>query len=102
MNDLIEAHILALEALDTYPNGTYNLGNGRGFTNLEVFTTVELVSDKKVPFEYAARRPGDPVKLVASSDLARQKLGWRPKYIHLEEIVASAWEWHQKHSHGYR
>jgi UDP-glucose 4-epimerase len=100
--DLIEAHILALEALDTYSNGKYNLGNGRGFTNLEVVKTVEMVSGKNVPFEYAARRPGDPVELIASSDLARQKLGWRPKYTRLEEIVASAWEWHQKHPYGYK
>jgi UDP-glucose 4-epimerase len=102
VSDLIEAHILALEAMDTYPNGTYNLGNGRGFTNLEVVKTVEMVSGKKVPFECAARRPGDPVELIASSELACQKLGWRPKYTRLEEIVASAWEWHQKHPHGYR
>jgi UDP-glucose 4-epimerase len=101
VSDLIDAHILALEAMDNYPNGKYNLGNGRGFTNLEVVQTVEMVSGKKVPFEFAARRPGDPVELIASSELACQKLGWRPKYTQLVEIVASAWEWHQKHPHGY-
>ena len=100
--DLIDAHILALNTLEKYPNGKYNLGNGRGFTNLEVLKTVEMVSGKKVPFEYAARRPGDPVELVASSDLARRKLGWNPRYTQLEEIIASAWEWHQKHPNGYK
>ena len=101
VEDLARAHILALEKLDEYPNGKYNLGNGQGFTNLEVVNAVEKVTGKTVPFEYAPRRPGDPAVLIASSDLAKEELGWEPEYTKLEEIVASAWEWHRKHPDGY-
>ncbi len=101
VEDLARAHILALEKLDEYPKGKYNLGNGQGFTNLEVIQAVEKVTGKTVPFEYAPRRPGDPAVLIASSDLAKEELGWEPEYTKLEEIVASAWEWHRKHPDGY-
>ena len=101
VEDLARAHILALEKLDEYPNGKYNLGNGQGFTNLEVVNAVEKVTGKTVPFEYAPRRPGDPAVLIASSDLAKEEIGWEPEYKKLEEIVASAWEWHRKHPDGY-
>jgi len=100
--DLAKAHIHALENLDKHPNGKYNLGNGQGFSNLEVVKTVELVSGRKVPFEFSPRRPGDPETLVASSDLAHQELGWKPKYAKLEQIVGSAWEWHKNHPRGYK
>jgi len=101
VEDLARAHILALEKLDEYPNGKYNLGNGQGFTNLEVVNAVEKVTGKTVPFEYASRRPGDPAVLISSSDLAKEELGWEPEYTKLEEIAASAWEWHRKHPDGY-
>jgi UDP-glucose 4-epimerase len=78
--DLVQAHIHALENLDKHPNGKYNLGNGQGFSNLEVVKTVELVTSRKVSFEFAPRRPGDPAVLIASSDLARQELHWNPKH----------------------
>jgi UDP-glucose 4-epimerase len=99
--DLVKAHILALEHIDTYPNNKYNLGNGKGFTNLEVVQAMERATGKPVPYEIAPRRPGDPVVLVASSERARRELGWQPLYTSLEEIVASAWEWHRKHPDGY-
>ncbi|MBN2516805.1 MAG: UDP-glucose 4-epimerase GalE [Deltaproteobacteria bacterium] len=100
--DLIQAHIRALETLDRHPNATYNLGNGKGFSNLEVVKTMEMVTGIEIPFEFAPRRPGDPVMLVASSDLARQEVGWNPRYTKLEDIIASAWEWHRKHPNGYQ
>ena len=99
--DLAQAHIRGLENLDKHPSGKYNLGNGRGFSNLEVLRTVEDVTGKKVPFEMAARRAGDPAVLIASSELARRELGWKPVYKHLEEIVESAWKWHKSHPGGF-
>lgn len=102
VSDLAQAHIKAMQNLERHPNGRYNLGNGQGFSNLEVVKTVESVTGKIVPFEFAPRRPGDPAVLIASSDLARQELGWQPKFAKLEEIVASAWEWHSKHPNGYK
>ena len=102
VSDLAQAHIKAMQNMERHPNGKYNLGNGQGFSNLEVVKTVESVTGKIVPFEFAPRRPGDPAVLIASSDLARQELGWQPKFAKLEEIVATAWEWHRKHPDGYK
>jgi UDP-glucose 4-epimerase len=99
--DLAQAHINALENLDQHPNGKYNLGNSKGFSNLEVMKMVEKVTGLKVPFEMAPRRPGDPAVLVASSKLALKELGWSPKYTSLEVIVESAWQWHKAHPKGY-
>ena len=102
VSDLAQAHIKAMQNLEKHPNGKYNLGNGQGFSNLEVVKTAEMVSGKKIPYEFAPRRPGDPEVLIASSDLARQELHWNPGYTKLEEIVATAWEWHRKHPNGYK
>lgn len=99
--DLAQAHILALENLGSRPNAKYNLGNGGGFSNLEMLRMVEKVSGKKINWEFAPRRQGDPAVLIASSDLAKRELGWKPKYDDLETIVKSAWEWHRKHPNGY-
>lgn len=99
--DLAEAHILALENLDERPAAKYNLGNGAGFSNLEVLKMVEQVSGKKVSFTFGPRRSGDPAVLIASSELAKKELGWQPRYDSLEQIVASAWQWHQSHPNGY-
>jgi len=99
--DLAQAHILAIDNLDVNPTGKYNLGNGKGFTNLEVLQTVKKVSGMDIPFVFAARRIGDPAVLVASSELAEKELGWKPRYTQLETIVESAWEWHVRHPEGY-
>lgn len=99
--DLARAHIKALENLDRHPIGKYNLGNGQGFSNLEVLRTVEAITGKKVPFEMVSRRLGDPAVLIASSELARQELDWQPRYSKLEEIVKSSWKWHESHPNGY-
>jgi len=99
--NLTQAHIKALENLNKHPNGKYNLGNGKGYSNLEVLRMVEKVTSKKAPFEMAPRRPGDPAVLVASSELALKKLNWTPQYTKLEDIVSSAWNWHKKHPYGY-
>jgi len=73
--DLAEAHILALENLDKNPAAKYNLGNGTGFSNLEVVKMVEQVSGKKVNYSLGPRRVGDPAMLVASSELAKKEFG---------------------------
>jgi UDP-glucose 4-epimerase len=100
--DIAQAHILGLENLEKRPNAKYNLGNGVGFTNLEVLKTSEKVSGKTIPFEFGDRRVGDPDRLVASSALVKKELGWNPRYDTLEDIIRSAWEWHSKHPEGYK
>lgn len=99
--DLAQAHIKALDNLDRHPAGKYNLGNGKGFSNLEVIKAIEKVSGESVEFTLTDRRPGDPAVLVASSELAHEELGWRPGFDTLEEIVKSAWKWHKSHPRGY-
>jgi len=99
--DLAQAHILALQALDRLGARHYNLGNGNGFTNLEVVQTARRISGHPIPHEIGPRRPGDPAILIASSEKIRQELGWTPRYPTLDDIVGSAWEWHRRHPHGY-
>ena len=99
--DLAQAHLLALEALGTRDRLIYNLGNGRGFSVREVIDVARRVTGREIPTVEAARRPGDPAALVASSEKIQHELGWRPQHAELEEIIASAWRWHQAHPHGY-
>jgi UDP-glucose 4-epimerase len=99
--DIAQAHILGLDNLEKRPKAKYNLGNGVGFTNLEVLKASEKVSGKTIPFEFTDRRMGDPDRLVASSELAKDELGWKPQFNTLENIIQSAWEWHSKYPQGY-
>jgi UDP-glucose 4-epimerase len=101
--DLAEAHVLALDALDrgTVQAEAFNLGNGEGFSVREVIDTVARVTGMRPPTEKAPRRPGDPAILVASSERATRRLGWKPDYPQLEEIIRTAWEWHRNHPRGY-
>ena len=99
--DLAQAHILALEAVDSLGSRSYNLGNGQGFTNLEVVETARRVTGHPIPHTIGPRRPGDPAVLVASSDVIRHELGWQPRYPSLEQIIGSAWEWHSRNPNGY-
>lgn len=101
VSDLADAHVLALEALDKQNKLIYNLGNGTGFSVRQVIDAACKVTGKQIKAIEAARRPGDPAVLVASSEKIRHELHWKPKYPNLEEIVSSAWEWSQKHPHGY-
>jgi UDP-glucose 4-epimerase len=103
VNDLAEAHFLAVQALRKGGQTTaYNLGNGHGYSVKEVIQSVEKVADKKVPYEAAPRRAGDPARLVASSDRIKSELGWRPKYPQLETIITHAWNWRKTRLDGYR
>ena len=99
--DLAQAHILALENLERHPAGKYNLGNGEGYSVLEVVRAAENVTGRAIPVREAPRRPGDAAVLVASSALAKAELGWNPQHGELEGIVRSAWEWHRAHPDGY-
>jgi UDP-glucose 4-epimerase len=100
--DLAEAHILALEWLaGGGASHIFNLGNGSGFSVRQVLDTARRVTGREIPAEIAPRRPGDPPVLVATSDQIRATLGWKPRYPDLEEIIRTAWEWHQRHPLGY-
>lgn len=100
VRDLAQAHILALEALDDQSR-VYNLGNGDGYSVRDVIETARSVTGAEIPAEVGSPRPGDPPKLIGCSDKIRDELGWRPQYPDLEDIIATAWEWHQKHPRGY-
>lgn len=101
VHDLAEAHVLALQAVDAHNKLIYNLGNGKGFSVREVIESARRVTGKQIRVVETARRPGDPAVLVASSDKIRKELKWTPKHPHLDDIVASAWEWMLKHPRGY-
>ena len=99
--DLAAAHVLALRAIEPGRANAYNLGNGAGFSVREVIDTCRAVTGHAIPAEEAPRRPGDPPRLVASSERAKADLRWRPERARLETIVADAWRWHQGHPNGY-
>lgn len=97
VNDLADAHILALEALiSNNKSAVYNLGNGRGFTVREVIEAVRRVTGKNPRVKEGPRRPGDPDVLVASSERAMQELGWKPQMADLDTIVQTAWNWERQ------
>ncbi len=99
--DLAQAHILAMEALDRLKVRKYNLGNGQGYTVKEVIEMARKVTGHPIPAVIGPRRPGDPSTLIASSETISRELGWEPKYASLQEIMESAWQWHQAHPKGY-
>lgn len=99
--DLVSAHLLALDALEDHQQLVYNLGNGRGYSVREVIKTAREVTGHPIPAVESPRRPGDSPRLVASSDLIQKELGWKPQIPDLKDIIASAWEWHRTHPHGY-
>ena len=97
VTDLAEAHILALEYLQNGGESDFfNLGNGNGFSVKEVIETAEEVTGKDIKAVEAERRAGDPPILVGSSDKAKEKLNWKPKYDELSTIIETAWNWHKK------
>ena len=100
VSDLAEAHLLALAALETDEAAKhrliFNLGNGQGFSVREVIESARRVTGHAIPAELHPRRAGDPAVLVASSAKAIRELGWKPSYTKLDDIVRTAWIWHQK------
>ncbi|HBI44455.1 MAG TPA: UDP-glucose 4-epimerase GalE [Planctomycetales bacterium] len=101
VDDLADAHLLALEALAPGKQLRYNLGTGRGYSVREVLRAAEEVTGKKVGVKEGPRRAGDPPVLVAASEKVQRELGWRPKYTDLRSVVETAWKWHRTHPKGY-
>lgn len=102
VNDLAQAHILAFEYLcQGKESNIFNLGNGVGFTVNEVIQTARKVTGHPIPAKISPRRAGDPSTLIASSQKAKDILGWKPKYNDLETIIDTAWKWHKNHPNGY-
>ena len=101
VEDLSDAHLLALDATRAGEHRIFNLGNGAGFSVREVITTAKEVTGLEIPTSEAARRPGDPPALVAASDRVRAELGWEPRKAALAGMVADAWEFAQARPHGY-
>lgn len=100
--DLVDAHILALDYLnDGKPSTAFNLGSSTGFSNREILAAARTVTGQPIPAHIAPRRAGDPSTLIASSDLARTVLGWRPQFDHIQDIIRTAWQWQQTHPNGY-
>ncbi|HET8943535.1 MAG TPA: UDP-glucose 4-epimerase GalE [Dehalococcoidia bacterium] len=100
VEDLASAHLLALDYTDK-ASGAFNLGIGVGFSNRDVIVAARRATGDEIAVIEQPRRPGDPAELVASSDKARAELGWTPEHTDLEEIIASAWRWHQAYPNGY-
>ena len=102
VTDLAQAHILAMDYLmHGGESDIFNLGNGVGFTVKEVIDTARTVTGHPIPAKVTPRRAGDPAQLIASSEKARSVLGWKPRHADLEEIIASAWNWHNNHPNGF-
>jgi len=100
--DLCEAHLLALEFLkENKKSEIFNLGNGMGFSVLEVINKAIEITGVNIKYEFGQRRAGDPSILVASDKKAKEVLKWNPKYADLSTIIASAWNWHKKNPDGY-
>lgn len=101
VDDLADAHVLAVEKLEPGRAMAYNVGVGKGFSVREVIRTVEQVTGKSITVKEGPRRPGDPPELVAAADKIRTELGWAPKYTDLRSIVETAWNWHRANPDGY-
>ena len=100
--DLADAHLLALNYLRKGGRSEiFNLGNGHGFSVKEMIAAAQKVTGQNIKVEIGSRRPGDPGQLIASSDKARKVLGWTPQYTNVEDIIKTAWAWHEKHPNGY-
>lgn len=96
--DLAQAHILALDAPSS---ARYNLGTGGGTSVFELIDCCRKITGHPIPATIRPRRPGDPARLVAASNLIRSELGWNPRHQHVEDIILSAWNWHRRHPNGY-
>lgn len=100
--DLADAHLLALQYLEKGgKSDSFNLGNGSGFSVLEIVETARKVTGRDIPTRIEPRRAGDPSTLIASNEKASAVLGWKPKRASLADIIGSAWEWHKAHPNGY-
>lgn len=102
VEDLCQAHILALDALiGGHMGGAYNVGTGNGISNREVIQAVKKISGVDFPVREMPKRPGDSDKLIADPTKLMKEFGWKPKYSDLQTIVETAWKWHKSHPNGY-
>jgi UDP-glucose 4-epimerase len=99
VTDLSAAHLLAVDAIE-HADVRWNLGNGAGYSVMEVLQAVERVTGRPVPHVMADRRPGDAATLVASAEPAL-RAGWQPRFASIDDIVRTAWQWRRAHPHGY-
>ena len=100
--DLADAHVLALEYLRKGgASDIFNLGNGQGFSVKEMIAAAEKATGRSIKVEIDTRRAGDPAQLIASSEKARTVLGWKPQFTDVEQVIGTAWKWHESHPHGY-
>ncbi|HEV3310817.1 MAG TPA: UDP-glucose 4-epimerase GalE, partial [Chloroflexota bacterium] len=99
--DIAQAHALALARIDHVHSATVNIGSASGYSNREVIEAVQRVTGRELPVKTMGRRPGDPARLVASSEQARSELGWRPRYTDLASMVRTAWDWRRQNPQGY-
>ena len=103
VTDLAKAHILAVDyLLAGNESNIFNLGNGKGFSVKQVIDVARKVTNFDIPEVIGDRREGDPAILIASSQKAKEVLGWKPEHDSLEEIISSAWKWHKNHPNGYK
>ena len=100
--DLVSAHLLALDALAEKDKLVYNIGTGTGFSVKEIIDVARKVTGHAIPAVETPRRAGDPARLVASSQKIQQELGWRPEYSSIENILKTAWGWHESHPQGWK
>lgn len=101
VDDLGAAHVRALDLLQPGAELKLNLGTGRGYSVREVIDSCRRVTGRTIKELSGPRRPGDPPELVADASLARATLGWEPRYTKIDDIVATAWRWHESHPQGY-
>ena len=102
VTDLAKAHILAVDyLLNGNESNIFNLGNGKGFSVKQVIDVARKITNFDIPEVIGDRREGDPAILIASSQKAKEVLGWKPEHDSLEEIISSAWKWHKSHPNGY-
>ncbi|NPC94711.1 UDP-glucose 4-epimerase GalE [Bacillus sp. WMMC1349] len=102
VEDLIDAHLLALEYLQNGgKSDVFNLGSNQGFSVKDMIQTARIVTEKEIPTQVGARRAGDPSILIASSDKAKKILNWNPSRTSVKKIIEDAWKWHSSHPNGY-
>lgn len=101
VEDLVAAHVLAVESLQAGQGRIYNLGIGRGYSVKEILEAAKKVTGRDIPVVYGKRRPGDPSLLFANSEKAQKELRWKPRLTEPEEIIETAWNWYRTHPNGY-
>jgi UDP-glucose-4-epimerase GalE len=101
VEDLAEAHLLALEALGEGRFDAYNLGTGQGTSVRQIIDAAQRVTGRTINVRTAERRPGDPPELYADASRIRAALGWQPRYTRIDDVIATAWAWHSRHPDGY-